>query len=106
MRFVNAFWGVCGESAWITCLSSASSSCIVSCVPTSRISTGHDHIKASTSRFPKEKFLPFRQVNMVIALSRFQFCAGYTTSTEEWPERFKRRAILAEEMEFRIPSCF
>jgi hypothetical protein len=28
---------------------------------------------------------------------------GYTTSTEVWPERFERQAILPEEIEFRIP---
>jgi hypothetical protein len=59
-----------------------------------------------TNRFPKEKFPPFRHVKMVIALSRFRFWMDYTTSTEEWPERFKRPAVIPEEIEFRMLSCF
>ncbi len=70
------------------------------------ISIGHGHIKGSTSRFPKEKFILFRQVSLVIALPRFRFWVDYTTSTEEWPECFKKQAIIPEEIEFRISLCF
>jgi hypothetical protein len=78
----------------------------VSWVPILCISIGHGHIKGFTSRFPKEKLPSFCQVSMVIALPRFRFWVGCTTSTEKWPKRFKRQAILPEEVEFRIPSCF
>ena len=59
MRSVNVFWGVSGERALTTCWSLVRSNCIVFCVPTSRISIGHGHIKGSTSRFRKGKFPPF-----------------------------------------------
>jgi hypothetical protein len=38
--------------------------------------------------------------------SQYRSWAGYTTSTEEWPERFKRSAAIPEEITFRIPWCF
>jgi len=55
MPSVNAFWGVSGASAWITCWSSMRSSCNVSYVPTSSISTWRGHIRGSSSRFRKGK---------------------------------------------------
>jgi hypothetical protein len=49
-----------------------------------------------------EKFPLFRQASPVMALPWSRFWVGYTTSTEELPERFKRPIILPEEIEFRI----
>src|SRR5258707_8382479 len=82
------------------------SSYIVSSVPMSRISIRHDHIKAFISRFRKGKFLPFHQVTVVIGSSRFQFWVGYTTSTEKWPERLKRQAVILETNAHRFPPCY
>src|SRR5260221_8950836 len=84
MRFVNVFWEVFGESALTTYWSSMRNSCIVCCIPTSRISTGRDHIKASVSRFPKGKSPAFHQLSLMNESSQFQSWAGYTTSTKEW----------------------
>jgi hypothetical protein len=83
-----------------------SSICIVSCVPMLHISIRHGPTKGSCSRFLKEKFPPFRQVSLVMALPRFRFWVDYTMTTEKWPERFKGQAEMPEEMEFRIQSCF
>jgi len=66
----------------------------------------HDHIKAFSSWFRKGKFLPFHQIGVVIGSSWYRFWVGYTTSTEKWPEHFKRQAVVPEEIEFRMPSCF
>ncbi len=105
MRFVNVFWEVFGESALTTYWSSMRSSCIVSCVPTSRISTGRDHIKASVSRFPKGKLPVFHSLSLMIGSSRFQSWVGYTTNTEEWLERFDSEAELPEEIAYCVPPC-
>lgn len=72
----------------------------------SRISIRHDHIKAFISRFRKGKSLPFHQVSVVIGSSRFQFWVGYTTSTEKWPGRFKRQAVILEAIAFPTPRCY
>jgi len=37
--------------------------------------------------------------------SRFQSWVGYTTSTEEWLERFDSEAELPEEIAYRVPPC-
>ncbi len=105
MRFVNVFWEVYGESALTTYWSSMRNSCIVSCVPTSHISTGRDHIKASVSRFPKGKLPAFHPPRLMIGSSRFQSWVGYTTSTEEWLERFDSEAERPEESAYRVPPC-
>ena len=62
--------------------------------------------QVASTRFRKGKFLPFHQVSVVIGSSRFQFWVGYTTSTEKWPERFKRQAVILEAIAFRIPLCY
>jgi len=95
MRSVNAFWGVFGESVWTTYRSFVKSSCIVTYVPISSISTGHDRIKVSVSRFRKGKSPPSHQISVVIESSRFQCEVGYTTNTEEWPELHSREAELS-----------
>ena len=90
MPSVNAFWGVCDESVLTTCWSSIRSSCIVSYVPTLSSSMRHDPIKAFSSRFRKGKSPAFHQLSLMNESSQFQSWMGYTTSTEEWPEHFKR----------------
>jgi hypothetical protein len=82
------------------------SSCIGSYVPTSSISMAHDHIKASSSRFRKGKSPPLHQISLVIESTRFRSWVGSTTNTEEWLERFKRQAVILEEIAFRIPLCY
>src|SRR6266567_2626576 len=105
MQCVNVFWEVFGESALTTYWSLVKSNCIVCCVPTSRISTGRDHIKASVSRFPKGKLPAFHPLRLMIGSSRFQSWVGYTASTEEWLERFDNEAELPEEIAYRVPPC-
>ena len=39
-------------------------------------------------------------------LPQSPFWVGYTTSTEEWPERFKRPITLPVEIVFRISAWF
>jgi putative transposase len=46
---------------------------------------------------------PGQSGNCIIAVP---VLGGYTTSTEEWLERFKRQAILPKEIELCIFSCF
>jgi len=106
MPSVNAFWGVCDESALTTCWSSMRSSCIVSYVPTLSISTRHDHIKASTSRFRKGKSPLFHEISVVIESFRFRSWVGYTTRTEEWPERYNVTVAIPEEGAFRVPPRY
>ena len=53
------FLGSVRRECLTTCWSSMRSSSIVSCMPMSRISMRHDHIKAFISRFRKGKFLSF-----------------------------------------------
>src|SRR6266567_525398 len=65
-----------------------------------------DRTKGSSSRFRKGKSPLCHQISGVIGLSRFRFWAGYTTSTEKWPERFKRQAVILEAIAFRIPLCY
>jgi hypothetical protein len=100
MRSVNAFWGVSGESAWIMYWSSMRNSCIGSCVLTSSISTGRDHIKASVSRFLKGKLPTFHQLSLMKESSQFRSEVGYTTSTEEWLECFNSKAEVAEKIAY------
>jgi hypothetical protein len=95
MPSVNAFWGVSDKNVWITCWSSVKSGCIVSCLLMLSISTGHDRIKVSVSRFRKGKSPPSHQISVVIESSRFQCEVGYTTNTEEWPELHSREAELS-----------
>ena len=66
----------------------------------------HDHIKAFISRFRKGKFLPFHQISVVIESSQYRFWVGYTTSTEKWPERFKRQAVVSSAYHrvFEVPE--
>jgi hypothetical protein len=82
------------------------SSCIGSYVPTSSISMWHDHIKESSSRFREGKSSPLHQFSLVIESSRFRSWVGSTTNIEEWLERFKRQAVILEEIAFRIPLYF
>src|SRR5258706_4773572 len=82
------------------------SSCIVSCVPTSNISMRQDHIKAFISRFRKGKLSAFHLISIVIESSRLQSWVGYTTSTEEWPERLNRQAERSQVSAFRGPLCW
>ena len=105
MRFVNIFWEVFGENALTMYWSSMRNSCIVCCVPMLRISTGRDHIKVFISRFPKGKSPAFPQLSLMNESSQFQSWAGYTTSTEEWLERFDSVAELPEESAYRVPPC-
>src|SRR5258706_12502503 len=98
MPSVSAFWGVSGESAWIMYWSSMKNSCIGSYVPMSSISTGRDHIKASVSRFPKEKLPAFHQHSLMNESSQFRSQVGYTMSTEEWLERFNSEAEVPEKI--------
>jgi len=72
MRSMSAFWAVFGESALIMDWSSMKNSCIGSYVPMSSILMGHDHIKASVSRFPKEKLPAFHQHSLMNESSQFR----------------------------------
>ena len=76
------------------------------CLLTLSSAIGHDHTKECNSRFRKEQSPPLYQINLVIASSRHRSWVGHTTSTEEWPEYFKRQAVIPVEIEFRIPWCF
>lgn len=75
------------------------------CVPPSRISIGHDPIKASSSRFRKGKFLAFQQISMVLETSRFRFWVGSLTMTKEWRERFTNEKERSEESTLQASPC-
>src|SRR5260221_3851926 len=84
-----------------------------SCVPTSRISMGHDPIKASNSRFRKGKVAAFHHISIVLESSRFRSWVGYIAITNEWPERSIPKQKYMERMDSKyhrifvvVESCF
>jgi hypothetical protein len=54
----------------------------------SSFSMRYDHIKAFISRFRKGQSPAFHQLSLMNESSQFRSWVGYTTSTEERPERF------------------
>jgi hypothetical protein len=58
----------------------------------------HGHIKAFISRFRKEQSPAFHQLGLMNESSQFLSWVGYTTSTEEWPERFNSEAEIPEKI--------
>jgi hypothetical protein len=72
-------------------------------VPSSQHS---DHTKEYTSRFRKGQSPPLYQVSLLNESSRFRSWAGYTRSTEEWPECFKQQAVIPEEMSSAYHGVF
>jgi len=67
-RFLGSVRRECLDHDW----SSMKNSCIGSYVPMSSILMGHDHIKASVSRFPKEKLPAFHQHSLMNESSQFR----------------------------------
>src|SRR5258708_28300880 len=81
MRFVNGFWGVCGESGLITFSSSRRSSCIVSFRPMCSTSIKPDRIKASNNRSQNSMVSLFLRITMLARFSPSRSWVDYTTIT-------------------------
>jgi hypothetical protein len=81
MRFVNGFWGACGENVSITFSSSRRSSWIVSFRPTSSTSIKPDRIKASNNKSQNNMVSLFLRITMLARFSPSPFWVDYTTIT-------------------------